>query len=153
MPNAIKWSSLSSFTTGIAGGSSSPTLKNLSSGSRKLGNEIDNTSGKNIFSDWELKITPASSPSAGAYVELYFIKALDGTNYEYGDDSTDPPNAALVNVFSVRATTTTHRVALSHVVLPACKFKPLIINRTGQAFSNVDDENILSYRTYNEEVQ
>jgi hypothetical protein len=37
--------------------------------------------------------------------------------------------------------------------LPPFNFKPLVINKSGQAMSNTDSENILSYRPYNEEIQ
>lgn len=84
---------------------------------------------------------------------LYIIQAVDGTNYADGDDAIVPAASALVGVFPVRATTDTQRIALRHVLLPATKFKPLVINKSGQAMSNTDDLSILSYRPYNEELQ
>lgn len=147
-----KYTALNTFTTAIAGASSSPTLKNLSDASRKLGNEIDNTTSsanRDTLSNWELKCKFGSSPTANKPVELYFIKCPDGTNYEYGDDSNDPPPTALAGVFPVQATTNAQRICLENISLPSCKFKPFIYNRSGQAFTNVDNDNILSYVTYN----
>lgn len=146
---ANKYSSAGTFTTAIDGTASTPTLKNLADSGRKIGNEIDNATTKATLSNWELKCKFGSSPTANRPVELYFIKAIDDTNYEYGDDSSDPPASALAGVFPVQSTTNAQRIALENVTLPNCRFKPYIYNRSGQAFTNVDSDNILSYRTFN----
>lgn len=153
MANAIKWSALGTFTTAIAGAGTAPTLKNLANNAQKLGNEIDNTSGRNIYADLDLFCRFQSAPSAGGTCEVYFIQSVDGTNYADGDDTVAPPITALVAVIPVRAVTTQQRIAYRQIVLPATKFKPLLINKSGQAMTNTDNENILSYRPYNEEVQ
>ena len=138
------------FTTAIAGASSTPTLKNLSSAGRKIGNALDFTSsGKYMISNWELKCKFQSSPRSLATVELYFVKSIDGTNYETGDDSTDPTWVSFIGTFIVQANTSAQRIALKNITLPDCVFKPMIVNTAGQAFTNVDNDNILSYRTYN----
>ncbi len=144
-----QYSSLGTFTTAIDGTSSTPTLKNLAASGRKLGNEIDLTSTRPTLSNWELKCKFGTGPTANKPIELYFIKAIDGTNYEYGDDSNDPPLSALAGVFTVQSTTNSQRISLEGVTLPNCKFKPFIYNKTNQGFTNVDSDNILSYRTYN----
>lgn len=144
-----QYSTLGTFTTAIAGATTAPTLKNLASSGRKLGNEIDLTTTRPTLSNWELKCKFGTGPTANKPIELYFIKAVDGTNYEYGDDSNDPPLSALVGVFTVQSTTNSQRISLDGITLPNCKFKPFIYNKTNQAFTNVDDDNILSYRTYN----
>lgn len=153
MANKILWSALGTYTTAIAGAGVAPTLKNLANGGQKIGNEIDNTSARDQYADWDLYCRFASSPSAGGSCDLYFIQAVDGTNYQDGDDSVAPPVTAYVGSFPVRAVTTQQRVDLRQVMLPATKFKPLLINNSGQAMTNTDNENILSYRPYDDEVQ
>lgn len=153
MANAIKFSTLGTFTTGIAGAASAPTLKNLSSGSNKIGNAIDNTSGKNIWSAWELLCRFGTGPTANSPVYLYFVPSVDSTNYADGGDSTTPAPSLLVWTFNVASVTTQQRLATLEIKLPNFSFKPLIRNASGQAFTNTDNENVLSYRTWNEEIQ
>lgn len=152
--NLVKWSALGTFTTLIAGASSSPTLKNLASGSRILGNEVDPTgsSDRYLYCDLDLLVRFGSAPASGAYVEVYFVRAVDGTNYEDGDASIAPPTTALVARIPVRAVTTQQRIAQARIVLPSCKFKPLFANMAGQNMTNTDNENVLSYRVYTEDV-
>ncbi len=146
-----KWSALGTFTTAIAGASVAPTLKALASNGRKLGSEIDPTGAgaRDTLSLWQLLCRFTGAPSAGRSVELYFILAADGTNYEYGDDSAAPPDGAFVGAFALSVVSTAQRITLRNIVLPPCKFKPLILNSSGQAMTNTDNENVLSYRTYN----
>lgn len=152
MANALKWSALGTRTLIINGDATTPTLKNLTSTSRKLGNEIDNASVQNQYAEWYADLRFASAPAAGAVVEVYFIEAHDDTNYEDGDDSTTPakPPAFLI---PVRAVTTQQKIVIPYILLPPFKFKPLVINTAGQALTNTDNENRLYYRTYNDELQ
>ena len=152
MPNAINWSALGTFTTAIAGGATAPTLKNLSSGSNKLGNEIDNATAQDQYADFELKVRLQVAPTAGDVVSLWFVQASDGTNYEDGSDTVTPQKPPDV-VFPLRAVTTQQQITRKHILLPATKLKPLIVNDSGQAFTDTDDENVLSYVPYNDEVQ
>jgi len=155
MANQIKWPTPGTYTTAIAGAGVAPTLKALASNGRKLGSAIDTASGgkRDQYADFDLQVRGASAFTAGALIELYLIPAVDGTNYTDGDDSTDPPATTFVGAFPVRAVTTQQRIALTRVPLPNTPFKPLIYNKAGQAFTNTDNENVLSYRTYNDEIQ
>ena len=153
MANAVKWSALGTYTTVIAGGADAPTLKNLANAARVLGAEIDNTSGRDMYADFDLLCKFGTNPSVGGYVGIYIVQAVDGTNYADGDASVAPPASALVGTFPLRAVTTAQRVALRHVLLPATKFKVVALNASGQAMTNTDSENVLSYRPYNPEVQ
>jgi len=155
MANAIKWSALGAHTTVINGDGTAPTLKNLASNGQKLGLEVDNAAAGNRhqYADFELLCKGASAFSAGGYAELYLLQAVDGSTYQDGDDSVAPPASALAGVFPLRAVSTAQRVALRGVLLPATRFKPLLINKGGQAFTNVDNDNLLKMRSYNDEVQ
>ena len=153
MANAIKWSALGTLTTVINGADVAPTLKNLANNGQKLGAEVDNATDRNMYADFELLCKFQSAPSAGGYVALYLVQAVDGTNYADGDDSVAPPATTMVGTFPVRAVTDAQRVVVRHVLLPASKFKPLAVNKSCQSMTNVDAENELTMRAYNEELQ
>lgn len=153
MANQIKWSTPAAYTTVIAGASSAPTLKNLASGGRKLSNAVDNTSAKAIYADFDLLVRYTTAPAAGATIEVYLISSVDGTNYSYGDDSNDPAPHDLIGVFAPQITANASRVSLRRIAIPPTKFKILVINRGSTALTNTDNENVLSFITYNEEVQ
>ena len=146
----FNYSALGTFTTAIDGSTTTPTLKNLANNGRKIGNAIDLTgsSDRDLGAFFELLVRSASAPAANAPVELYLICSPDGTNYERGDDSTDPASTALIHVFPLAAVSTGYRLSSGPrpIILPACKFKPFIYNKSGQAFTNTDAENILSIR-------
>lgn len=146
-----------SKTAIILGADVAPTLKNLSSAAQKCGSEIDNTSNLYQYVDWELYVRFASAPAAGASVSLYLVPAIDGTNYGDGaDDSVTPPATCWVGAFPVRAVNTQQRVSLAaptaQCMIGPGKYKPVIVNSAGQAFTNTDGENILYYRLYNEQA-
>ena len=152
MASEIKWSTtLGTFTTLIAGAASAPTLKNLANNGQKLGNAV--TGNRHRYCALSLLCRFQSSPSTGATVEVYFIPAIDDTNYGDGDDSVAPPATYRAAVLPVRAISTAQRVDDPFVMLPPFSFKPLVINKSGQAMTNTDNENVLSYRSYNEEIQ
>lgn len=153
MTTTRKWGTQGTFTTAIAGAAVAPTLKNLANAGQKIGGEIDNSSNRYIYADWDLLCRFASAPSAGGYVALYLIPAVDGTNYTDGDDSVAPPVNLLIATFPVRAVSTAQRVSAIGLRLPNGKFKPLVINVSGQAMTNTDNENVLSYRPYYETAE
>jgi hypothetical protein len=150
----VKWASPGSYTTLIAGAASSPTLKNLANAGKVLGNAVSQATAKDQYCSLDLLCRFASAPSAGGYVDVYFIPAVDGTNYGDGDASTDPPLTYLVATLPVRAVTTAQRVGTGSrtIVMPPFDFKPLVKNNSGQAMTNTDNENVLSFRTYNDEI-
>jgi len=150
----LKWSALEAFNTGIDGSASAPTLKGLAAAGQKLGNEIDPTgaSARNLMMDMQLKVRFLTAPAAGAYVEVFAIQAVDGTQYSDGDDTVTPSLSAMLGTFPARAVATQQFIALRGVVAPATKFKFLVINRGSTAFTNTDAENILSYRMYDVDI-
>ena len=147
-----KWSAYGTYTTDIAGADVAPTLKNLANNGQKIGNEIDNSTNRNIYADWDLLCRFQTAPAAGAYVALYLIPAVDGTNYGDGSDSVAPAVTMWVGNFPVRAVNTAIRVSLRQILMPPGKFKPLVVNKGGYAMTNTDAENVLSYRTFNEDI-
>jgi hypothetical protein len=154
MANLVKWSALNTFATGIAGGASAPTLKNLANNAAVLGPELDFSGAgeRHQFVALELLVRGASAFTAGGYAAVWFLRAVDGTTYEDGDASVTPARDSDV-ILPVRAVSTAQRIAQANIPLPPFKTKFLVQNKGGQAFTNTDNENVLSYRTYDDEIQ
>lgn len=151
MANLVQWSAPSAFTTLIAGGASAPTLKNLANNGQKLGDAIDNNRAR--FADFDLLFRGATAPSAGGYCALYLVPRIDGTNFADGDDTVAPGASLHLCDFPSRAVTTAQRSAVQRVPIPPGDWKPLLVNKLGVALTNTDNENVLSYVTYGEEIQ
>jgi len=92
----------------------------------------------------------AGARDSGAYVGVYFIRSVDGANYEFGSDALDPPSGSWVTNFTLDAAAPARYVAVE-VPTPPSKFKILLINQTGQALAAAN--NTLKYRFYSLEVQ
>jgi hypothetical protein len=119
----------------------STELNSLGSGSNKVTSSAvsnDAAAERKLFADFELYLnTAGSARDNDAYVSMYFLIEVDGTNYTFGGDSTDPPASAWVGNFMLDATgvTTARYSHLRQIPLPACDFKVLLINNTGQSFN------------------
>lgn len=150
MAGSIKFATLGSFANVILGAGVSPTLKNLANGAAILSDVIDNSANKNILSLWELKVRGTSAFAEGAYIACYHILSVDGTNYADGivAGPVIPPTAPDL-IFPLRTVSTQQVIALHNQLLPNSKFKLLLVNTSGFAFTNTDNENVLSYRPYN----
>jgi len=147
MANEINWSDYPAATTYLT-----TELNALADGGNKLGAEIDNTANGDMYMDLELYVAEqGSARGSGAYVALYILPSVDGTNYCYGGDSLDPPANTWTANFLLDAAVTARYATLTHILLPASKFKLLLINETGQAFAATSTT--LKYTIYNEEIQ
>jgi len=130
----------------------SAQLDGLADGANKLGGVIDNTSNGDMYMDAELYIaTQPGARSAGAFVALYILASVDNVNYCYGTDAVDPPSSALVCNLDFDAVATARLHTKKHILLPAGRFKMLVINETGQAFAAAN--NTLKYKVYGEEIR
>ena len=146
MANLVKWGAYPALTAYLT-----TELNALADNARVLGGEIDNTSGLNTYIDISGYVGIQTSRSADADIVIYFITAVDGTNYSLGDASVAPPLSARVGSIALDAAVTARHYNLTLLPCPACKFKILIENRTGQAFTATT--NTLGYTVYNREIQ
>jgi hypothetical protein len=104
-----------------------------------IGNAFQNTNAR-LYCDIEFLAGGGITTAAGAFLEVWFLRSLDGgTNYEDGTSSLAPGRGADV-IIPVRAgTNITPRAGMSMVVLPPGFFKPIARNQvtTLPASSNV----------------
>lgn len=113
----------------------STELDALASGSAIIGAAVDNDLG-DLYCDLELNVTFASAPAAGGFIDVYFVRTIDGTNYEDAvtGASEVPPANGYVGSFFTRAVTSAQKMGLNEVRLPGRDFKLYVVNNTNQAF-------------------
>jgi hypothetical protein len=147
MANAINWETSPSLTAYLT-----TELNGLANDANKLGAEIDNSTALDMYMDVVVYVdTQGTARSAGAHIAVFLIPAVDGTNYAYGDDSTDPASNRLIATLMLDAATTARRIAAQVLSIPPGKFKLLFENKTGQALAATG--NTAGYRIYSPEVQ
>ena len=127
-------------------------LNSLADGSVcALSAEIDNSSELLKFADFQLDLASLTISSTTAYVHIFFVPTVDGTNYP------DWTSGAYANYHgqyfagsvAVKAVSaTTARASLWNLLIPANKFKVALRNGVGAAFAS--SGNTLGMRTYSE---
>lgn len=110
----------------------STELNSLGVAAFATGAEYDNSLTANLYlsADFELFIDNAANPTAGALCELFFLIAIDGTNYS---STNGPPSNLYVGGFVMQAAQDL-RYNLTNARLPLCKFKAYLKNGSGQGF-------------------
>ena len=147
--NPTKWSEYAATKAAIFTASE---LKNIATTAGAItASGIDNTEGHQ-YAYIELLIDLATAASAGGYVELWFIKAIDGSNYESGSATVFPARSPDV-VIPVRSTTDDSQVVtVGPVVWPQGLFKTVFRNSTGQTTTNTDSLTQVYYRAFNDNL-
>lgn len=80
-----------------------------------------------LMAQLELYVTFGTAPTANTGVSVWFLRAIDGTNYEDGADGATTPARLPDVVFPLRAVTTAQRIT-RRVTLPAGTWRPLLKN-------------------------
>lgn len=123
----------------------STELNALANGAAVTSGVIDNTDEGDQFCDIELVWAAAALPTADRTVDLYWVRSLDGTDYEDAS-ATRPPATAFIGSFVTDNVTTIQRKIIGQVAMPRRDCKLLIVNSTGQAFAA--SGNVLRMYTY-----
>lgn len=137
-----KWTALSSVSAIFNDIGVLPALKALASGGLQVSNAIDNSANLYNSLNLSLNVRGASAFTSGSTLDLWILPSLDGANYEDGSASVTParpPDA----YFYPRAVSTAQLLALTLLQIPPTKFKLLLRNSGGQAFTNTNAENTL----------
>lgn len=120
----------------IAGSSASLTttadLNSLADAASVLLDEYNNATNLWPSADFEFTLDYGTNPTENSLFELWLIPAWDGTNYADGTASVPARANLSIGGLLVRATTDAQRLVLRDIPIPACKFKILAKNSTGQ---------------------
>ncbi len=92
---------------------------------------VDNTSALDLWADFQLNVDFVSAPTAGTSVDLYLVPSVDGTNYA---DAAVAQAPYYVGSFPMSAVTPAQIAVIRQVPLGPGKFKPAVVNGSGQAF-------------------
>lgn len=148
MPNAILWqSSPTSRSTGLT-----TELNSLANGSASaVGSAFDNTTNSDQYAAADI-VLASLNPTAGAYLALFLVQSLDGTNYEDpATTSTNPGYHQLVATVSVTTGSAAKRIMTPVFRIPPGKWKLVLKNATGVALAA--SGNTVTLYTDNDEVQ
>ena len=134
MATNFLWSNAGSY---LAGPTTilSTQLNSLAASSANVlssaGSAFQNTSGY-IYCDVEFVAGGTYTPTAGAFLELWLLRSLDGgSNYEDGSSTVAPGRPADAFI-SVRAgTTITPRSGFPGLILPPSFYQAIVRNQTG----------------------
>jgi hypothetical protein len=128
-------------------------LNSVANNSRVISSALGaDATAANLLGDWELAVTYGTNPTVDTCIDLYLVRAADGTNYEDGDASIRPGADSFAGCFQVRAVTTAQRMVIRDVPMPPGLYKAVIHNNgTGQTFAA--SGNTLKVRTHNRQVQ
>ena len=131
MPSEIRWGAPASAVSVL-----STELNALANGANAVtAAAIDADAARSMLADVYLTVTFAAAPSTGGYCDLYFLTSPDGgTTWSDGSASVDPQGSGQAAQFNLRPVTTAQVVKVERVPMPAADYKPLLRNRSGQAF-------------------
>ena len=109
---------------------------------------VTNTNTGYLDGELEMQVTFPVAPTANTPVYVWFLREIDGTNFEDGSASvtpTRPPDA----IFTVRAVTTAQRMVQPVYDIPPGNIRTLARNAgTGQAFASSGNILTLRPKTY-----
>jgi hypothetical protein len=144
MTNIAKWNT-PSITTVLNTELNALANNTMSAASAAIAN---NTS-LNMYVDIEVLLDPLS-PAAGAYVGIYILEAVDGTNYPTPSDADLRLSTTqqLVMIPIGVAASTAQRVVASVIPIPPGTFKIKLDNQTGVAIPS-NNNSTVKFLSYN----
>jgi len=111
-----------------------------------LSSEVDNATNEDRWMGLRCTIDPNGTPTGP--VDVYIVYALDGSTYDSGDASTEPPASAKIGSIDVTQATSVQYTVGPLMIMPF-KFKIVMWNRTGVSMTDLD----VYLETFNEEVE
>lgn len=135
MATTFKWAAAWTDRSGSTGGTISTELNSLANGAFSAVSGIyDNTTNLDEWGVVQFDLA-SLNPTTGAYLQLFLVQSLDGTNYEDAPSSTNPGSAQLVAYVSLATGAATKRATTQPFRLPPGKFKWVVKNQSGVAFA------------------
>jgi hypothetical protein len=133
LATTFKWAATWTDRSASTGGTVSTELNALANGAFSAVSAIyDN--GTNL-DEWASFVIDLASltPTAGAYLQIFLVDSLDGTNYEDAPSTTNPGIQKLVATVSLNAAVGTKREITAPFRLPPGKMKWVVKNAAGVA--------------------
>jgi len=131
--STLKWLDGTSATTILDTG-----LNSLANNAGALSAALDNDTDLAYLADIEVYVAGfgASINKGTAYVEVYLLPTVDGTNYPDTDSNVPQPTYFIGSLLKGTANGSgAVRDVLREVPLPARDFKIAVVNKSGQAWS------------------
>jgi len=126
-------------------------LNSLANAAYATGTVYDNTTLLDQYGACQVYLG-SLNPAAGAYVALFLVQSVDGTNYEDAPVVTTNPGYHMqIATMSVLDTTAAHYINSPVFRLPPGKFKIALLNGTGIALAATS--NTITLYTTDDEVQ
>lgn len=126
-------------------------LNSLGNGSySSAGTAFDNTSNSDQYAAADISLNTVN-PTAGAYLTLFLLQSLDGTNYEDAPSSTNPGTHMIVATVTATTGSATKRIMTPWFRIPPGKFKFVLYNGLGAALNA--SSNTVTIYTDNDEAQ
>lgn len=128
MSTTFKWSGWTSQGTVLT-----TELNALGNGSYSaVGPAYDNTTALDMWGAIEINLA-SLNPTAGAYLELFMVQSLGGTNYEDAPSSTNPGYHMSIAKLSLTTGSATKRVSTQRFSIPPGKWKFVLLNKANVA--------------------
>lgn len=151
----VSWSTPGSADTLVTGAS----LNGIADAAGVIGAEIDNTTDLKPFIDIELAFDTATGSGTDAYVGVYLIPAVDGTNYPTppgsgGTAAHISPHYWVGSILAVDqggTARTLTRGVIQGVRCPPFKFRVVLVNQLNAAFPANNNSTCKGFR-YGEAV-
>lgn len=126
-------------------------LDGLASGATsETGSVVINTGGR-VYADVEFVSGGTFSPGAGAYIELWLLRSIDGgAHYEDGSPSNPPSKPADIAIMIRAGSSISPRCGAPGLMLPPGYYKPIARNMTGAALPS--SGNYIRMAAYSEAV-
>ena len=110
-------------------------LNSLANNTNVVGSTVQLTSEGYVLAEAELVITFVSNPVSNTAISIWFLREIDGVNFEDGSASITPLRNPDI-VFPIRSVTSSQRI-IKQCVLPPGNFQTLVRNDgTGVALSS-----------------
>lgn len=139
-----KWGTGVGLTTVLSTGLNSLANNTMSAASSTIANQTN----LDLYCDIEVALA-SLSPATGAYVAIYILESVDGTNFPAQSDAdlrlTTTQLLAVIPLGT--ATTTAQRVAARNILLPPNAFQLKLDNQAGVALNA--SGNTVKIDTYN----
>jgi hypothetical protein len=134
MATTFKWTAWTDRSAST-GGTVGTELNSLANGGFSAVSGIyDNTTN---LDEWAAFVIDLASltPTTGAYLQIFLIDSLDGTNFEDAASTTNPGIQQLVATVSLNVSASVKRAITAPFRLPPGKMKWVVKNSAGVAFA------------------